>query len=105
MRVKNKTTPATWFFRYYEDRNGRRVHRNLKIGTVRDLPLRRDAEKAVLSLRSTINSEAVSYTHLDVYKRQVLGNARVMGGSVVARTLNSFPFANGFRAVPITELG
>jgi len=57
MRVKNKTTPATWFFRYYEDRNGRRVHRNLKIGTVRDLPLRRDAEKAVLSLRSTINSE------------------------------------------------
>jgi len=39
------------------------------------------------------------------FVRSVLGNARVMGGSVVARTLNSFPFANGFRAVPITELG
>ncbi|WP_433965137.1 tyrosine-type recombinase/integrase [Tunturiibacter gelidiferens] len=56
MRVKNKTTPDTWFFRYYEDQDGRRVHRNLKIGTVRELPLRRDAETAVLSLRATINS-------------------------------------------------
>ncbi len=57
MRVKNKTAPDTWFFRYYEDRNGRRVHRNLKIGTVRELPSRRDAEKVVLSLRANINSE------------------------------------------------
>ncbi len=56
MRVKNKTTPDTWFFRYYEDQAGRRVHRNLKIGSVRDFPLRRDAEKAVLSLRANINS-------------------------------------------------
>ena len=56
MRVKNKTAPDTWFFRYYEDREGRRVHRNLKIGTVQDYPLRRDAEKAVLSLRANINS-------------------------------------------------
>lgn len=57
MRVKNKTTPATWFFRYYEDRDGRRVHRNLKIGSVREMPNRKDAEKAVLSLRAKINSE------------------------------------------------
>jgi hypothetical protein len=49
--VKNKTTPNTWFFRYYEDHEGRRVHRNVRIGTVRELPHRRDAEKAVLSLR------------------------------------------------------
>jgi hypothetical protein len=39
------------------------------------------------------------------FVRSVLGNARVMGGTVVARTPNSFPFANGFRAVSITELG
>lgn len=57
MRVKNKTTPDTWFFRYYEDQGGRRVHRNLKIGSVRELPNRRDAEKAILSLRAKINSE------------------------------------------------
>jgi len=56
MRVKNKTTPDTWFFRYYEDQGGKRVHRNLKIGSVRELPLRRDAENAVLSLRANINS-------------------------------------------------
>ena len=39
------------------------------------------------------------------FVRNVLGNSRVAGGSVVARTLNSFPFANGFWAVPVTELG
>jgi len=30
-RVKNETTPDTWFFRYYEDRDGKRVHRNMKV--------------------------------------------------------------------------
>jgi predicted AAA+ superfamily ATPase len=39
------------------------------------------------------------------FVRKVLGSSRVTGGSVVARTPNSFPFANGFRAVPVTELG
>jgi integrase len=58
MRVKNKTMPDTWFFRYYgENQDGKRVHRNLKIGSVREFPLRRDAEAAVLSLRAKINSE------------------------------------------------
>ena len=54
--VKNKKADDSWLFRYYEDVAGKRVHRNLKIGTVREFPRRRDAEKAVLSLRSTINS-------------------------------------------------
>jgi integrase len=54
--VKNKKADASWLFRYYEDVDGKRVHRNLKVGTVRELPRRRDAEKAVLSLRSNINS-------------------------------------------------
>lgn len=53
--MKNKTTDDSWLFRYYEDVNGKRVHRNLKIGTVKVYPRRRDAEKAVLSLRSNIN--------------------------------------------------
>lgn len=56
MRVKNKTTPDIWFFRYYENQDSRRVHRNLKIGSVAEFPLRKDAEKAVLSLRAKINS-------------------------------------------------
>ena len=54
--VKNKRTDDSWFFRYYDGVAGKRVHRNLRIGTVREFPRRRDAEKAVLSLRSTINS-------------------------------------------------
>ena len=54
--VKNKRADDSWFFRYYEDVAGKRVHRNIRIGTVRDFPRRRDAEQAVLSLRSTINS-------------------------------------------------
>jgi hypothetical protein len=39
------------------------------------------------------------------FVRNVLGNSRVTGGSVVARTPNSFPFPNEFRAIPVTELG
>lgn len=54
--VKNKKADDSWFFRYYDDVAGKRVHRNLRIGTVREFPRRREAEKAVLSLRSTINS-------------------------------------------------
>jgi integrase len=54
--VKNKKADDSWFFRYYEDVAGKRVHRNLRIGTVREFPRRREAEKAVMSLRSTINS-------------------------------------------------
>ena len=54
--VKNKTTDDSWFFRFYEDREGKRVHRNIRIGTVREFPHRRNAEKAVLSLRAKINS-------------------------------------------------
>lgn len=48
--------PDTWYFRYREDHEGRRRYRNLKFGTARELPHRRDAEKAVLSLRVKINS-------------------------------------------------
>jgi len=58
--VKNSTAPDTWFFRFYEERNGKRVYRKRRVGTVRELPHRRDAEKAVLHLRSNINSKVRS---------------------------------------------
>ena len=57
--VKNKRTPDTWLFRFYEDVDGNRVYRNRKIGTVKEYPRRRDAEKAVLALRAKINSRSV----------------------------------------------
>ena len=56
IRVKNRTAPDTWYFRLYEEREGHRVYRKQRIGTVREFPHRRDAEKAVLALRVNINS-------------------------------------------------
>src|SRR6202789_1044047 len=39
------------------------------------------------------------------FVRNVVGTSRVMGGAVVARPPNAFPFSNGFRAIPVIELG
>jgi len=39
------------------------------------------------------------------FVRNVIGKPRVTAGGVVSRTPNGFPFANGFRALPVTELG
>jgi predicted AAA+ superfamily ATPase len=38
------------------------------------------------------------------FVRNVIGKSRVTAGCVVSRTPNSFPFPNGFRASPVTEL-
>lgn len=38
------------------------------------------------------------------YVRNAMGAKFVAGGSVVCRTLNGFPFSNGFRAIPVTEI-
>ena len=45
--------------------------------------------------RDTVNLDFV---------RNVIGKSSVSGGGVVSRTPNSFPFSNGFRALPVTEL-
>ena len=39
------------------------------------------------------------------FVRNVVGKSHVAAGAVVSRTPNSFPFSNGFRALPGTELG
>jgi hypothetical protein len=39
------------------------------------------------------------------FVRNVVGKSHVATGAVVSRTPNSFPFSNGFRALPVTELG
>jgi len=38
------------------------------------------------------------------FVRNVVGKSRVVAWAVVCRTPNGFPLANGFRAVPVTEL-
>ena len=47
---------------------------------------------------------ATDAVNLD-FVRKVVGEARVASGAVVSRTPNSFPLVNGFRALPVSELG
>lgn len=60
IRMKRKGTPDVWVFRWYGYRNGKRAYFKQTIGTVIEYPLRRDAERAVLSLRININSQVVT---------------------------------------------
>ena len=39
------------------------------------------------------------------FVRNVVGKSRVVGAAVVARAPNGFPLPNGFRALPVAELG
>ncbi|MCL5670649.1 MAG: ATP-binding protein [Acidobacteria bacterium] len=39
------------------------------------------------------------------FVRNVVGKSRVVGAAVVVRTPNGFPLPNGFRALPVAELG
>ena len=39
------------------------------------------------------------------FVRNVVGKLRVAAGAVVCRAPNGFPLPNGFRVLPVTELG
>ena len=39
------------------------------------------------------------------FARKVVGKSRIAGGAIICLTPNSFPLGNGFRALPVTELG
>jgi site-specific recombinase XerD len=58
--MKRKGAPDTWAFRWYEHEGGKRRYMKRTIGTVIELPHRRDAEKALLSFRCNINSQVVT---------------------------------------------
>jgi integrase len=55
--MKRKGCPDVWVFRWYENATGTRTYKKRTIGSVVELPTRRDAEKAVVSLRININTE------------------------------------------------
>ena len=38
------------------------------------------------------------------FVRNVIGKSRVAGGAIICRTPNTFPLANGFRALPVSDL-
>jgi TIR domain len=39
------------------------------------------------------------------FVREAVGKAKFLGGAVVCRTPNTFPLADGFRALPVSDLG
>ncbi len=47
---------------------------------------------------------ATDTVNLD-FVRNIVGKPRISGGGLICRTPNSYPLSNGFRIVPVTELG
>jgi integrase len=56
-KVERKRVPDVWVFRWYENSLGKRIYKKQIIGRVTELRNRRDAEKTVIPLRSSINAE------------------------------------------------
>lgn len=89
-KVKNKTREDSWLFRYYEKVDGKRVHRNIRIGGVSEMPTRKHAENAVLARRSQINSGIHAPQKVEElivhYKRTELTTERKAHSTVDANT-------------------
>ncbi len=60
MRMKRKSGPDAWVFRWYDESSGKRTYRKRVVGTVDKMPLRRDAERSVAQRRVNINREITS---------------------------------------------
>lgn len=56
--LKRKSQPDAWAFRYYAEKDGRRVYKRVIIGSVIEFPKRKDAEKQVAQLRIYANDGA-----------------------------------------------
>jgi len=54
-KLERKSRPDVWAFRWYENTSGKRTYKKKIIGSVAQLRNRREAEKAVVALRSSIN--------------------------------------------------
>ncbi len=56
MKIKRRNGEQVWAFRWYENADGSRTYRKRIVGTLAQLPGRRDAERAVSALRINVNS-------------------------------------------------
>ena len=56
-KLERKSRPDVWVFRWYENSLGKRTYKRQTIGSVTKLRNRREAEKSVVALRSSINAE------------------------------------------------
>ena len=56
LKIKRSNGEQVWAFRWYEDAGESRTYRKRIVGTLAQLPARRDAERAVSALRININA-------------------------------------------------
>jgi integrase len=56
LKLKRKSGPDVWVFRWYDESSGTRTYKKRTLGTVAEMPQKRDAEKAVASFRANINT-------------------------------------------------
>src|SRR5258708_28103424 len=54
-KVKRKGCSDVWVFRWYDYSSGKRIYKKEIIGSVAQIRSKREAEKAVVALRSSIN--------------------------------------------------
>jgi predicted AAA+ superfamily ATPase len=91
-------------------------HREQRMGRARNLYFWRDRTREVdfvAEVGGRLELFEVKWTELPTtgdavnleFVRKAIGRTRVRAGAIVCRTPNSFPLENGFRALPVTELG
>jgi len=56
LKIKRSNGEQVWAFRWYENAGGSRTYKKRIVGTLAQLPLRRDAERAVSALRVNVNA-------------------------------------------------
>lgn len=56
--MKRKSLPDAWYFRYYTGSGKKKVYKRQFIGTINNMPKRKDAERAIMQLRANINDGA-----------------------------------------------
>src|SRR5258708_32354261 len=54
--------PDIWVYRFFENRNGKRVRRKVLVGTLDELPKRADAERASENFRLAANADSDATT-------------------------------------------
>ena len=57
-KLERKSRPDVWVFRWYDNASGKRTYKKRIIGSVAQIRNRREAERAVVALRSSINGDA-----------------------------------------------
>jgi hypothetical protein len=53
-KMERKSRPDVWVFRWYDNTSGKRIYKKQIIGSIAQIRSKREAEKAVVALRSSI---------------------------------------------------